>query len=142
MLCHQSSGGVNTGAADFASRISWGLSPTSRKQVDGFLRLPSFDDALSWIKFIDWRNQGCLRIHDVAAVLAAIAPRSLLVNHVQCASEGQQQQQQQRVQCASEGVISDGQLATTVLPLLQRYYLERLEKEKHASSALSQLACG
>lgn len=51
-----------------------GLSPLSRKLVNGFKPLPSLGELREFLRFVDWHEAGTLNVSEVATALAAVLP--------------------------------------------------------------------
>lgn len=62
-------------------KINWGLSPSTRKETDGFLLIPPLLDEAGWMRFAIWREDGQVSISDVAT--AGAVALSVSVHHVQ-----------------------------------------------------------
>lgn len=74
MLCHK--GGIELGGrgGPETTKISWGVSPVTRKPIDGFMRVPTLTDRRGWARFADWRGQGLIPVAELAAVISATLP--------------------------------------------------------------------
>merc|ERR1712176_920761 len=53
---------------------SWGLSPVTRKPVDGFVRMPDLSDFGPWFEFVDWKGDGVVDVEELAVIIAALLP--------------------------------------------------------------------
>lgn len=71
MLCHT---GRVLNADMLQPEISWGVSPVTRKPVDGFMRMPLLRDRTAWFQFADWKCDGQLDVEELAAICSAMLP--------------------------------------------------------------------
>eukprot|EP00927_Polykrikos_kofoidii_P078745 TRINITY_DN75561_c0_g1_i1.p1 TRINITY_DN75561_c0_g1~~TRINITY_DN75561_c0_g1_i1.p1 ORF type:complete len:609 (+),score=94.61 TRINITY_DN75561_c0_g1_i1:57-1883(+) len=55
-------------------QIAWGLSPMTRKPVDGFKRMPRLDDVGAWVQFVNWRGRNGVSVEDLTTVVGAFFP--------------------------------------------------------------------
>lgn len=60
--------------ADGRLKFPTGVSPITRKRVDGFLLMPSVSNTRAWVSFADWDCDGRLSVAEVAVVVSAILP--------------------------------------------------------------------
>jgi len=112
MLCHKS-----PPTKGEAPEIKWDLSPVTRKPVDGFQLMPAFDDAQSWVKFVDWRGDGWLSTDSLVLVV------SILLNLADAAAE-RFLLKEFKVQTDTE--ISYGQFTSKIWPSLKKRHKDRL----------------
>lgn len=101
---------VSDGTQETGVEISWGLSPISRKPVDGFLKMPSLDTQRDWVKFVDWRRTGKTCASDLAVVIGALLPigeeaADDFVNHT--------------FEVGTNGVVSEEEMMRKVFPFLE-----------------------
>lgn len=116
MLCHR--GAIRSGANGVPEqvKISWGLSPVTRKPIDGFLRAPLLADRPAWVQFVDWRGQGQVPVSEIAAAIASVTPvdeasfMSFVHSHLEI---------------GNQDVLSAEQIDSVIAP-----YLERTMKEE------------
>jgi hypothetical protein len=70
MLCHR--GAINLKSINGPEpQISWGLSPVTRKTVDGFMQMPQLANRTKWIDFVDWRSTGQITVEELLALVSA-----------------------------------------------------------------------
>lgn len=54
--------------------IHWGVSPVSRKAVDGFLRMPPPTEHQSWLHFFNWRGDGTFSVAELISIVTHLFP--------------------------------------------------------------------
>lgn len=101
-------------------KVSWGLSPVTRKPVDGFQRMPPLEERTRWVEFVDWKGDRRLNVADLALAVAAMLPvQAGAMKLFMCSN----------FKVDSEGVITGEELETAVLPYLEEH-CQQLRREK------------
>mmetsp|Transcript_6870 Transcript_6870/g.12305 ORF Transcript_6870/g.12305 Transcript_6870/m.12305 type:complete len:589 (+) Transcript_6870:68-1834(+) len=54
--------------------IEWGVSPVSRKAVNGFLRMPPPTEHRSWLHFFNWRGDGTFSVAELISIVTHLFP--------------------------------------------------------------------
>lgn len=99
-----------------APKIKWDLSPVTRRPVDGFQLMPTFDDEQSWVKFLDWRGDGWLTTDSLVLVV------SILLNLDDAAAE---RFLLKEFKVRRDREVSFGQFTTKILPSMKKHYEDR-----------------
>merc|ERR1740130_1391782 len=106
-------------ATDGLAQTSWGLSPVTRLNFNGFVRVPSFRLRDEWLAFADWRGSGYLGPRELAALFAASLPvpqvcaRSETHVALQCVAD-------QMVRSGVGDVLRVSDLRSSILPYLEK----------------------
>lgn len=111
-LYHSSCVGAECGSGDSRPQHLDGLSPVTRKPVDGFRPMPALSEELHWCQFVDWNNDKSIDCGELAHVVAAMLP--LDQNKVEDFVRD-------TFDTDSDGRISDHELQLLVLPYLREH---------------------